>query len=80
MNCTPAPCTALLEGAVANRAYGTYGTTDNESLIRELSLSRGCDPALMEWVLASKEVAAGDALEAVGEDLDGKIPKFLGPR
>lgn len=79
IGCSPTPCTALLEGAAANQSFGMWTGTNNLSVIRELAAANGCDAALLARTLAGQEIAAGDALEVVGEELPSRIPKFLGP-
>ena len=78
MECTPAPCSALLEGAVASRSFGHYGATDNLPLIQELSANKGCDADLLARAVASQEVPVADALEGISEEMANRIPKHLG--
>ena len=75
--CMPAPCAALGEGAGANRAFGAY-SSDNLQLVLELAKSHGCEQALFDRAVASREVSAQEAWEQAGDTLDGQIPKYLG--
>ena len=76
--CTPAPCSALLEGAAASKSFGHYGATDNLPLIHELSRNLGCDEALLSRTAESQEIPVGDALESLSEEMADRIPKLLG--
>ena len=77
-DCMPSPCSALIEGASANRSFGSFGTADNLQLVRELSAARGCEPALLDLVVGARELPAGEAVEMAAKDLDGQIAKYLG--
>jgi hypothetical protein len=80
VGCMPSPCSALLEGAAANRSFGKYGTTDNLALLGELFTARGCEAPSLARVLRSRELLAPEVLsEGLPEDLEGRIPKFFAP-
>lgn len=72
LDCMPSPCVALAEGAGANRSFGAYGATDNLPLLREIASAHACEEALIARAVDSQEIAAGDALEGVAEDLDAQ--------
>ena len=72
--CTGTPCTTLIEGAGANRAFGAYAS-DNLQLVLELAAKQGCEPAMLARAVATEEVPAAKALEILGDDLEAQIPK-----
>jgi hypothetical protein len=76
--CMPAPCSALIEGVVAARSFGSFASRDNLPLIRELYASNGCEPALLERIGAARELDPGEALELAADDLPAQIAKHLG--
>lgn len=78
MDCMPSPCSALIEGAAANRSLGSFGATDNLQVVRDLSSARGCEQALFDRVVAARQLSAGEAAEIASSELDGRIEKFLG--
>ena len=78
MGCVPLPCVALMEGAGANRAFGVYAS-DNLALVSELAAANGCEKAVIDLAVHSKELPASAALEQLGEDVDAQIPRQLGP-
>ena len=80
VGCMPSPCSALLEGAGANRAFGAFGTVDNFEVVDELAKAHGCEPAVLARVHQSVELPAGDALRALADDLDRRIPDFFNPK
>ena len=72
--CTGTPCTTLIEGAGANRAFGAYAS-DNLQLVLELAAKQGCEPAMVARAVATEEVPAAKALEILGDDLETQIPR-----
>lgn len=78
VRCMSAPCSALVEGVGAHRAFGAYGMTDNLALLAQLAQEQGCESAVFERVRNSREVPAGEALEALSSEVDRQLPKLLG--
>jgi hypothetical protein len=74
MGCAPVPCTALIEAAGANRAFGAYAS-DNLQLVLQLAAERNCDQGLLARAVATREADAADALRILGSDLEERIPK-----
>ncbi len=74
--CMPAPCSALVEGAGANGAFGAFGATDNRALLKKLATENGCEAAAFEYFSHNQEIPAGDALAG----LSNEIPRFFIPQ
>lgn len=74
VGCMITSCTSLIEGAGANRAFGSYAS-DNLQLVLDLAAKRGCEPAMLTRAAATDEVPAAKALEILGDDLETQIPK-----
>jgi hypothetical protein len=75
--CMPSPCSALLEGAGANRTIGPYGGADNLDLVSDLAREHGCESATLDRVRRFRELTASETLTAVADDFAGQIPKFF---
>jgi hypothetical protein len=73
VGCVPMQCTALIEGAAANRSFGAYGSNDHLKLLSDLGAKGKCETAMMERIAHAQELPAGEALEA----LSNEIPKFF---
>jgi hypothetical protein len=76
-SCMPSPCSALLEGAGANRTFGPYGGVDNLDLVSDLAREHGCESATLDRVRRTKELTASEALTSGADDLAQQIPKFF---
>ncbi len=75
--CTPAPCSALFEGAGLNRTLGPHSAIDNSDLVLELAAAKGCEPALIERIRNSPRLEADRILHKIAEDFGHEIPKLL---
>jgi hypothetical protein len=77
VGCMPSPCSALLEGAGANRTVGAYGSVDNLDLVSDLAREHGCESATLDRARRTRELVPSEALDSAGEDISGRIPKLL---
>jgi len=77
VECMPSPCSALLEGAGANRTFDPYGGADNLDLVTDLAREHGCESATLDRVRRFRELTAGETLTVVADDVAGQIPKFF---
>ena len=75
VECMPSPCSALLEGAGANRTFGPYGGFDNLDLVSDLARDRGCESAILDRARGARELQASEALSSAAEDVGQQIPK-----
>jgi hypothetical protein len=75
--CMPSPCSALLEGAGANRAFGAYGGANNLDLISDLAVEHDCDSVTLDRVSRFRELTASESLTSAAEDVGGQIPKWF---
>jgi hypothetical protein len=78
--CAPAPCSALIDAAAANRSLAQYASTDNLALLRQLAADDGCESPLFDRISGGRELPAGEAVESAADGLSGAIAKWLDER
>lgn len=75
--CMTAPCAALLEGLGAARSFGAYAGTNNRAALEELFASRRCEAGMRDRAARGRELPAGQALDALADELEHEIPKLF---